>query len=69
METQKIYIKKNKTKLRDTKYPLASSFCISELSEPRLASWSTRAEMIKTKLGGMGQALGLSSSHAREVTE
>lgn len=44
-DTENIYLKK--TKLRDTKYPLASPFCISELSEPRLASWSTRAEMIQ----------------------
>ena len=48
-DTENIYFKKKKKKKTKPRDPLAASFCISELSEPRLVSRSTRAEMIQTQ--------------------
>lgn len=48
-DTENIYFKKKKKKKTKPRDPLAAPFCISELSEPRLASRSTRAEMIQTQ--------------------
>lgn len=48
-DTENIYLKKKKKKTPKSRDPLAPPFCISELSEPRHASRSTRAEMIQTQ--------------------